>query len=175
MKRALAIGLVLLLASCGENMNEQKKLPPYRASDLLRGLAMLTPVPGTVARDGLPDSAPQPPVITAELVARGQNRFEIYCTPCHGRVGDGEGMVVQRGFPAPPSFHSDRLRAAPASHFYDVITNGYGAMYSYAARVGPADRWAIAAYIRALQLSQHMAVASLSPADRQALTPEGGR
>jgi mono/diheme cytochrome c family protein len=171
--RAIAVlGLLLLLVACDENMNQQKKLPPYRASSLFGGLAMLSPVPGTVARDGLPDSAPQPPTITAALVARGKDRFEIYCTPCHSRIGDGKGMVVQRGFPAPPSFHSDRLRAAPASHFYDVITNGYGAMYSYAARVAPADRWAIVAYIRALQMSQHMAVASLSPEERQALTQE---
>jgi mono/diheme cytochrome c family protein len=174
MKRAIIIGLVLLLASCGENMNEQKKLPPYRASSLFEGLAMLTPVPGTIARDALPDSAPQPPVITAELVARGKSRFEIYCTPCHGRIGDGQGMVVQRGFPAPPSFHNDNLRAAPASHFYDVITNGHGVMYSYAARVAPADRWAIVAYIRALQTSQYAAVTSLSSEDRQALTKEAG-
>jgi mono/diheme cytochrome c family protein len=174
--RAIAVlGLLLLLVACDENMNQQKKLPPYRASSLFGGLAMLTSVPGTVARDAQPDSAPQPPVITAELVVRGKNRFEIYCTPCHGRVGDGQGMVVQRGFPAPPSFHIDRLRAAPASHFYGVITNGHGAMYSYAARVAPADRWAIVAYIRALQTSQHAAVASLSPEDQKALTQEVGR
>jgi mono/diheme cytochrome c family protein len=174
MKAVVALGLLLLLVACDENMNQQKKLPPYRASGLFGGLAMLTPVPGTVARDAQPDSAPQPSTITADLLARGKDRFEIYCTPCHGRVGDGQGMVVQRGFPAPPSFHIDRLRAAPASHFYDVITNGYGAMYSYAARVAPPDRWAIVTYIRALQMSQDAAVASLSPAERQALTQEAG-
>jgi mono/diheme cytochrome c family protein len=174
MKAIVALGLLLLLVACDENMNEQKKLPPYRSSSLFGGLAMLTPVPGTVARDALPQSAPQPPTITPALVARGKERFEIYCTPCHGRVGNGQGMIVQRGFPAPPSFHIDRLRAAPASHFYDVITNGHGAMYSYAARVAPADRWAIVAYIRALQMSQHAAVAALSPAEKQALTQEAG-
>ena len=84
----------------------------------------------------------------------GQERFRIYCTPCHSELGDGHGMVVQRGFPAPPSYHIARLREAPVQHFYDVITNGYGAMYSFAYRVQPADRWAIAAYIRALQRSQ---------------------
>jgi mono/diheme cytochrome c family protein len=175
MKTLVALGILLLLVACDQNMNQQKKLPPYRASSLFEGLAMLSPVPGTVARDGLPDSAPQPPAITTELVARGKDRFEIYCTPCHSRIGDGKGMVVQRGFPAPPSFHTDRLRAAPARHFYDVITNGHGAMYSYAARVAPADRWAIVAYIRALQTSQHAAVASLSPKDREALTQEADR
>lgn len=174
MKRVVALALLLSLVACNQNMNEQKKLPPYRASELFGGLAMLLPVPGTVARDGEPESAPQPPMITAALLARGQDRFDIYCTPCHGRVGDGEGMVVQRGFPQPPSFHTDRLRAAPAQHFYDVISNGYGAMYSYAARVPPADRWAIIAYIRALQASQHEALASLSPEQRQALTHEAG-
>jgi mono/diheme cytochrome c family protein len=175
MKAVAALGLFLLLVACDQNMNEQKKLPPYRSSHLFDGLAMLTPVPGTVARDALPQSAPQPSAITAALVARGKDRFDIYCTPCHGRVGDGQGMIVQRGFPAPPSFHTDALRTAPASHFYDVITNGYGAMYSYAARVAPADRWAIVAYIRALQASQHAAVASLSTEDRQKLAAEAGR
>src|ERR1700748_371238 len=124
MKAIALFGLLLLLVACDQNMNQQKKLPPYRASSLFGGLAMLMPVPGTVARDAQPDTAPQPSAITAELVARSKDRFEIYCTPCHGRIGDGQGMVVQRGFPAPPSFHTDRLRAAPASHFYDVITNG---------------------------------------------------
>jgi mono/diheme cytochrome c family protein len=174
MRRAAALALLLSLVACNQNMDEQKKLPPYRASDLFGGLAMLLPVPGTVARDAEPESAPQPPAITASLLARGRDRFDIYCTPCHGRIGNGQGMVVQRGFPAPPSFHTDRLRAAPAQHFYDVITNGHGAMYSYAARVAPADRWAIIAYIRALQASQHEAVASLPPEQRQALIKEAG-
>ena len=96
-----------------------------------------------------------PPPVTLALMERGQERFRIYCTPCHSELGDGHGMVVQRGFPAPPSYHIDRLREAPVQHFFDVITNGYGAMYSFAYRVQPADRWAIAAYIRALQRSQN--------------------
>jgi len=99
-----------------------------------------------------------PPPVTLALLERGQQRFRIYCTPCHSELGDGHGMIVQRGFPPPPSYHIDRLRAAPVEHFYDVITHGYGAMYSYANRVQPADRWAIAAYIRALQLSQHASI-----------------
>jgi mono/diheme cytochrome c family protein len=93
--------------------------------------------------------------ITTALLARGQQRFNIYCAPCHGRSGDGAGMIVQRGFPAPPSYHTDRLRNAPDSHFYQVISDGYGTMYPYADRITPHDRWAIVAYIRALQLSQH--------------------
>ena len=105
------------------------------------------------------------------LIERGQERFDIFCAPCHGRVGDGDGMIVERGFPRPPSYHIDRLRNAPTRHFYDVITEGYGARYSYAARVPPADRWAIVAYIRALQLSQDTAAGSL-PADVRARLAE---
>jgi cytochrome c553 len=97
-------------------------------------------------------SFPMP--ITRDVMLRGRERFDIYCAPCHGRMGDGNGMISQRGFPKPPSFHIDRLRQAPAGHFFDVITRGYGVMFSYAARVEPQDRWAIAAYIRALQASQ---------------------
>lgn len=93
--------------------------------------------------------------VTREVLDRGQERFDIYCSPCHGRTGDGNGMIVQRGFPQPPSFHLDRLRTAPDGHFYDVITHGFGTMYNYAARVKPTDRWAITAYIRALQLSRN--------------------
>jgi mono/diheme cytochrome c family protein len=93
--------------------------------------------------------------ITMALLQRGQQRFNIFCAPCHGRSGTGDGMIVRRGFPAPPSYHSDALRNAPDSHFYQVISDGYGVMYPYADRIAPADRWAIVAYIRALQLSQH--------------------
>lgn len=105
--------------------------------------------------------------ITMALLARGRERFDIYCTPCHGVAGFGDGVVVQRGFPAPPSYHTERLRRAPDSHFYGVITHGYGAMFSYADRVESSDRWAIVAYIRALQLSQHAQWSDL-PADVQA-------
>jgi mono/diheme cytochrome c family protein len=93
--------------------------------------------------------------LTAATLARGQERFNIYCSPCHSEAGDGDGMVVRRGFPHPPSYHSERLRHAPDAHFFNVITHGYGAMFSYADRIEPDDRWAIVAYIRALQLSQH--------------------
>jgi mono/diheme cytochrome c family protein len=110
-----------------------------------------------------------PPPVTLALLERGQERFRIYCTPCHSELGDGNGMIVQRGFPAPPSYHIDRLRQAPVQHFYDVITNGYGAMYSFAYRVAPVDRWAIAAYIRALQRSQNATVADLTPQQQAAL------
>ena len=103
------------------------------------------------------------PPLTSALLARGQERYSIYCLPCHSAVGDGDGPIVRRGFPRPPSYHEQRLRDAPDRHFYDVITQGYGIMHSYADRVPPQDRWAIVAYIRALQLSQHAPAAQLSP------------
>ena len=99
----------------------------------------------------------------------GQQRFNIYCAPCHSQLGDGHGMIVQRGFPAPPSYYIDRLRDAPVQHFYEVITHGYGAMYPYAQRVAPADRWAIIAYIRALQASGNAQLADVPPDKRQNL------
>ncbi len=110
-----------------------------------------------------------PPPVTLALLQRGQQRFRIDCTPCHSEIGNGRGMIVQRGFPAPPSYHIARLREAPVEHFYDVITNGYGAMYSFAYRVTPEDRWAIAAYIRALQRSQDATVADLTAEQRASL------
>jgi hypothetical protein len=119
-------------------------------------------------RTGSSTSFSLPPV-TPQLLARGHERFDIFCAPCHSVVGDGDGMVARRGFPHPPSFHTDRLRSASDAHFYAVITYGYGAMYSYATRVEPADRIAIVAYIRALQLSQHAPVARLSDHDRAQL------
>lgn len=109
------------------------------------------------------------PADRARVLARGQQRFNIYCTPCHSMVGDGDGMVVQRGYKRPPSFHVQRLRNAPLGWFYDVISNGFGGMPDYAAQVKPADRWAIAAYIRALQLSQNAADADVAQADRDKL------
>jgi hypothetical protein len=108
------------------------------------------------------------------LLERGRERFEIFCAPCHGRAGDGQGVIVQRGFPAPPSYHTEALRNAPDQHFLDVVENGYGIMYSYGARVPPADRWAILAYIRALQLAQHAIVAELPEELRHSL-PEQPR
>jgi mono/diheme cytochrome c family protein len=114
-----------------------------------------------------------PPPITAALLARGQQRYEIYCLPCHSPLGDGDGPVVRRGFPRPPTYHQQRLREAPDRHFYDVITQGHGIMHSYADRVAPPDRWAIVAYIRALQLSQAVDVAQLPPALRAKLPGAG--
>jgi mono/diheme cytochrome c family protein len=107
--------------------------------------------------------------VTREVLLRGQERFNIYCAPCHGRSGEGNGMIPQRGYPSPPSYHTERLRTVPVGHFFDVITRGYGVMYSYANRVEPADRWAIAAYIRALQLSHDAKISDVPNEDRAQL------
>jgi mono/diheme cytochrome c family protein len=112
----------------------------------------------------------QAPAVTLGLLERGQERYRIYCAPCHSELGDGHGMIVRRGFPPPPSFQSDPLRSAPPQLLYDVITRGYGVMYSFADRVPPADRWAIAAYIYALERSQHAALADV-PADQRGSLP----
>jgi mono/diheme cytochrome c family protein len=159
---------VLALAACKrENMYSQGKSETWdRSAFFAKQQSMQRPVPGTVARDAPNPPAPQPATISAAMLARGHERFDIYCTPCHGRTGDGQGMIVQRGFPQPPSFHSKRLLKAKAALFYDTITHGHGVMYSYADRVPSADRWAIIAYIRALQLSQDADVASLSAQDK---------
>jgi hypothetical protein len=166
----LALGLSL--AGCHTDMWRQPKTQPLDESDFyVHGSVSRPLVPGTIARDhirmdeGYYTGAESnkwlttiPHVVNKEFIKRGQDRFNIYCSPCHGRVGDGNGMIAQRGFnmrrPV-ASYHSDRLRKMPVGYFYDVITNGYGAMYSYASRVEPEDRWAIVSYIRALQRSQY--------------------
>jgi mono/diheme cytochrome c family protein len=148
--------IVLALLSGCDDMTVQPKAPAWS-----RDAMLVAPAQDTVAWG---DAPVQPPPLTLALLQRGQERFRIDCTPCHSELGDGHGMVVQRGFPAPPSYHIDRLRQAPTQHFYDVMTNGYGAMYSFAGRVSPQDRWAIAAYIRALQLSQHPPASAMQAA-----------
>ena len=137
--------------------------PTYPIDENGQIKANLTPGSGT------PLTATNPLPIDHATLARGRERFDIYCSPCHSIAGDGDGMVVRRGFPSPPSYHTDRLRNAPDAHFYSVITNGYGMMYSYSDRVAPADRWAIVAYIRALQLSQNARIGDVPPAQRAAL------
>ena len=111
----------------------------------------------------------------ARVLERGQERYRIYCIPCHGESGDGRGMIVRRGFNPPPPYYSDELRKKPIGHFFDVMTRGYGTMYSYASRIPPRDRWAIAAYIRVLQLSQHAPAAELPDEDRRQLPADGRR
>jgi mono/diheme cytochrome c family protein len=156
-RAATLLLLPALLAGCSD-MSVQSKQKNYSP---LVGPAQL---PSGVV-EFLKGEATAPPV-TLDLLQRGQERFRIYCTPCHSEIGDGRGMITQRGFPPPPSYHTKELREAPPQHFYDVITNGHGAMYSFAARVAPADRWAIVAYIRALQLSQNARGPDLAEARR---------
>jgi mono/diheme cytochrome c family protein len=161
MRRAILLLAGLLLVGACDDMTDQPKQKAYSPRV---GPAS---VPSGIVE--YLDKPPPAPPVTLALLQRGQERFRIDCTPCHSELGDGHGMVVQRGFPAPPSYHIDRLREAPVQHFYDVITNGYGAMYSFADRVRPEDRWAISAYIRALQHSQNATLADVPPDQHGAL------
>jgi mono/diheme cytochrome c family protein len=162
MRRLAMMGALLALLSGCDDMIHQLKLGAY-ADHRVAPAAIPA---GIIDYQSKPVV---PPPVTVALLQRGQERYRINCTPCHSELGDGHGMVVQRGFPAPPSFHTDRPRQASASHFYDVITNGYGVMYSFAYRVQPADRWAIVAYIRALQRSQDAKQTDLTPEQKAAL------
>ena len=160
----LLAGLTVLAGCKREDMYVQRYYRNWNSSEFFaNGTGMRHPPEGTVARIPYQATVPAPTVITAALLERGHERYSIYCTPCHGRAANGEGMIVQRGFPHPPSFVEGSLRTADNQVFYDAIAKGYGAMYSFATRVDPADRWAIIAYIRALQRSQNTAVASLPP------------
>lgn len=160
-------GAAVALAAC-DNMANQPRLNPYELPFGSQIPWPIEPVRHTVARDDQLNP-PSPPPVSMALLQRGQQRFDINCSPCHGRLGDGNGIIVQRGFPHPPSYYSDTLRNAPNQHFYDVITHGYGVMYSYADRVEPADRWAITAYIRALQASASAKISDVPPDKREAL------
>ena len=145
----------LAIAGCNQNltMSDQKKLAEWERSSIFRnGRVLQAPPAGSVSREqDTGNVLIEKPPMTLALVKRGHERFNIFCSECHGYTGEADGMVVQRGFPRPPNFHEARLVAAPDAYFVDVITHGHGVMYSYADRVPPADRWAIAAYIRALQ------------------------
>jgi mono/diheme cytochrome c family protein len=172
MKRALLSTLMLAVASlglqaCDLSMTEQRKLTTYAPTRLWPDGTTARPLPENVVAQGDGEratAAASPPQVTPALLARGQERFAIFCAPCHGLAGDGDGIIVAHGFPAPPSYHIDRLAAAPAQHFYEVMTRGYGVMFSYADRVDEHDRWAVAAYIRALQLSRRATVAEIPDA-----------
>lgn len=178
----LALAFAGSLAGCQQDMARQPKQRPLSPTDFFSdGRSERTLVEGTVARGSIEqdafaiprDSDAFPLEVTPELLARGRERFDIYCSVCHGKLGDGNGMVAQRGFRHPPTYHSDRLRQAPAGYFYDVVTNGFGAMPDYSAQIPPRDRWAIIAYVRALQLSRH-APASELPADLRERLKTGG-
>jgi mono/diheme cytochrome c family protein len=175
---AMSLVLVGVLGGCERAMQDMYEPSHYRTlgeSPLFAdGRAARPLMRGTVpvSAEQVPsDHAPFP--ITAAALARGQQRYDVYCAPCHGLAGYGDGIVAQRGFPDPPSFHKKKLRKAPDSHLYKVITEGHGLMYSYATRVPPLDRWAIIAYIRALQLSRHAKASELPPALRSQLPGDG--
>ncbi len=171
---AVVMAAVVLSGCKKEDMYRQRVIRQWDADPVAaNGSSIRPPVSGTLAQEQPDSPAPQPALITASLLSRGQARYNIFCTPCHAESGDGEGMIVQRGFPHPPAFTSDRLLHARATVIYDAITNGHGAMYSYAARVPPSDRWAIAAYIRALQQSQAAVIADLPTQDRKLLAQGG--
>jgi cytochrome c553 len=183
----LLAGLTLLLSSCGLNMYEQPKVEYQETSVFLPGGTNGQPLPeGVVSRErggfdqvfytgqdanGFVAELPIP--LTLELVQRGQQRYNIYCTPCHNFSGNGLGVIVQKGMPQPVSFHDQRLREAPVGYFFNAMTNGFGRMYSYAGRIPPEDRWAIAAYIRALQLSQNATLDDVPEELRDNLPTQG--
>lgn len=181
--RALAAACVvlgLLTAGCRQDMHDQPKYTPYARSDFFAdGRASRPLVAGTVARGHLRADALLyegksggqlasvfPFAVTAEVMARGQQRFNIFCSACHGLTGMGDGMIVRRGFRRPTSFHDERLRQVPPGYVYDVITNGFGAMPDYATQIPVEDRWAIVAYLKALQRSQHATLDEVPAGER---------
>ena len=173
----------LALAACHRDMYEEPKFLPDQQNHYFPDEQVdRKPVAHTIPRgpfddgstfytgktgDALATAFPVP--VTLDLVQHGREVFDINCSACHGRDGYGEGIIVQRGFPQPPSFHSARLRDAPVGHFFDVITHGYGVMYPFGSRITPADRWAIIGYIRALQLSQNATAGQIEATDLQQL------
>ncbi|MFN0086509.1 MAG: c-type cytochrome [Blastocatellia bacterium] len=191
---ACLLPVILVSAACRQDMHDNPKFKVNR-----EGANRPIP-PGTIERGGLDVNPAAPKVlrpvvgqalvatdtgpvaigedgfpfkVTKEILDRGESRFNITCLPCHGKLGDGNGMVVLRGFRRPPTYHQDRLRKSPTSHFYDVVTNGFGAMPSYTDQLTPEDRWKVIAYIRALQLSQNAAVAELAEDDRKKIEEAG--
>jgi mono/diheme cytochrome c family protein len=178
------------LSACRQDMHDQPKYIPLRPSSFFDDGRSARPISeNTVARGHLDEDpafytgrdasgklvAEFPFPVTKEVILRGQNRFNVYCTPCHDYTGSGNGMVTRRGFRHPPSYHIDRLREAPVGHFFDVITNGLGAMQDYAMQLQPRDRWAVAAYIRALQLRQNASINDIPPAARAQLGQGGSK
>jgi mono/diheme cytochrome c family protein len=184
----LVLAALLSCGGCRQDMHDQPKYKPLAASTFFRDGQSARPlVLGAVARGQLDDDVELysgktaagklvevfPIAVTADVLKRGQERFDIYCSPCHDRTGAGLGMVVRRGFKQPPSLHVERLRQAPPGHFFDVMTSGFGAMPDYRSQVAPFDRWAIAAYIRVLQRSQQATLADAPPEEAAKLKGGG--
>jgi mono/diheme cytochrome c family protein len=163
MKRRAVICLIVGLLSACDDMNKQAKTPTD--GDKKGQVAVKEPEDMVAATPEVP-----PPALTRSLVERGHDEFHAFCAPCHSERGDGQGMVVQRGFPEPPSFHTDQARALAPAEIYKVISDGQGAMYSFAGRLRPADRWAVVAYVKALQISRNAELADV-PADRREALP----
>lgn len=191
---ALVAALPLALAGCRQGMYDQAKYEPYEKSVLFADESSARPLPaGTVALGRLDEDpvlytgmssggafvAASPVPWTREVLARGRTQFDVFCAPCHGRTGEGDGMIVRRGYKQPASYHEERLRGMPDGYFFDVITRGFGVMPSYAQQVPVADRWAIVGYVRALQLSRTVKLAELPAEDRatamRALAEPAGR
>jgi hypothetical protein len=182
-KTTTLLGLALIVAAsgCRQNMHNQHKVKTYGPSTFFADGQGARPIPAhTVARGDLREGfaftglgadnkpvAEMPFPVTREVLLRGQERFNIYCSPCHGRLGNAQGMIPQRGYKPPTSYHIERLRTAPVGYFFNVMTEGYGVMPTYAPQIPVADRWAIAAYIRVLQYSQNAKLADLPAADQQ--------
>jgi mono/diheme cytochrome c family protein len=187
-RNGLVLSGLFFMTACHRDMVVQPYKKPLETSPFFTDGSASRPIePHTVSREetaappmtGFQDAtnlmADIPIPITPQLMAHGRDEFNINCSVCHGTDGYGQGMIVKRGFPAPPSFHTDRLRSAPAGHFFDVITHGYGVMYPFASRISPNDRWAITAYIRALQVSQKIPTNALPPDLLSKVTASGGK
>jgi len=182
-----ALLCLLALSACRQDMHDQPKYQPFERNAFFADQRASRPlVPGVVARGHLDEdtafftgSSGGAPVQTSPLglgrdvLLRGQERYDIYCSPCHDRTGSGRGMIVQRGFPRAASYHEQRLRDAPPGYFFNAMTNGFGVMPSYATQIPVDDRWAIVAYIRALQLSQHASLEDVEPLKRALLSQSG--
>lgn len=187
--RGLGCFLALLMSGCTQQMEDQPRVDTLEASLFHEsGISYQPSVPGTIARGELPDASPFatgnsenkpitefPIELDHTLLSRGQERYKIFCSHCHGPIGFGNGMVVQRGFPVPPSYHIDRLRDLPLGSMFGVITNGHGRMPAFGRRIPPRDRWAIIAYVKALQLSQNLPLTELSESERSQLPPRGSQ
>ena len=182
----LAVGLLVAAAGCRQDMHDQAKYKGYRPSSFFADGRMARPlVAGTVARGQFDGNVVRttgkrggafvdefPFAVTADVLARGQERYNIFCAPCHDRTGSGSGMIVLRGYRRPPAMHIDRLRQQPAGYFFDVITHGFGVMPNYAQQITVDDRWAIVAYVRALQLSQHASLIDVPAAEMTRLASQ---